>query len=177
MGSGTLIKKAEERYGLSSFTKIILFDFNTFDDMNEKEHELVQLSNCYPIDPLSYNLREGGGKLFSEESKIKLSESLKNSDKLKGQNNPMYGKNHDLSSILKMSLNNSGTKDKQWMYNKYLKINKCVFPIEALYLSSIGWESGRIDLKQEKNKESHLGLKWIHNLELKIETSKKPEDL
>ena len=36
-GSGNLITKAIRKYGLSSFTKEILFDFDNFDDMNQKE--------------------------------------------------------------------------------------------------------------------------------------------
>lgn len=60
MGSGKLITKAEEKYGLSNFTKEILFDFDNFDEMNNKEKELVQLSNCQINDDLSYNLVKGG---------------------------------------------------------------------------------------------------------------------
>lgn len=60
MGSGNLIKAACNKYQLSSFTKEILFDFDNFEDMNNKEKELVQLSNCFPQDPMSYNISEGG---------------------------------------------------------------------------------------------------------------------
>ena len=37
MGSGFLLKRAECKYGLSAFTKEILFDFDNFEDMNAKE--------------------------------------------------------------------------------------------------------------------------------------------
>jgi hypothetical protein len=60
MGSGYLIKRAHKKYQLSSFTKIILFDFDNFEEMNAKEKELVPLSCCYPMDPMSYNIQEGG---------------------------------------------------------------------------------------------------------------------
>ena len=60
--------------------------------MNNKEIELVQLSDCYPNNQLSYNLREGGNKQFTEESRAKLSHSLKSGGKVAGKNNPMYGK-------------------------------------------------------------------------------------
>ena len=78
MGSGFLLKRAECKYGLSSFTKEILFDFDNFEDMNAKEMELVSLSACYPLDPMSYNLREGGHNgIHNEETRKKLSESQK----------------------------------------------------------------------------------------------------
>lgn len=60
MGSGNLIKAAIHKYSLSCFTKEILFDFDNFEDMNNKEKQLVTLSTCYPNDPMSYNLAEGG---------------------------------------------------------------------------------------------------------------------
>jgi len=75
-GSGTLITKAESKYGLSAFTKTIMFDFDNFDDMNNKEAELVQLSNCYPYDPMSYNLTPGGngGNKFASKTEAEMTE-------------------------------------------------------------------------------------------------------
>ena len=68
MGSGDLILKAIAKYGVESFVKTILFDFDNFEEMNEKEKELVPLSACYPSNRMSYNLREGGkgGNLSKE---------------------------------------------------------------------------------------------------------------
>lgn len=60
MGSGKLILKAIAKHGIEKFVKTILFDFDNFDEMNEKEKELVPLSACCPNDPMSYNLKEGG---------------------------------------------------------------------------------------------------------------------
>lgn len=89
IGSGNMITKAKLKYGLSSFIKEILFDFDNFDDMNQKEIELVPLSACYPYDQTSYNLMEGGhcGRL-TDETKKKLSESKK------GEKNP-YHRSHE----------------------------------------------------------------------------------
>jgi hypothetical protein len=41
MGSGTYIKRAIQHNHISNFIKTILFDFSNFNDMNEKEKELV----------------------------------------------------------------------------------------------------------------------------------------
>lgn len=111
MGSGKYLLKAIAKEGVKNFVKTILFDFNNFEEMNEKEKELVPLSACYPDDKMSYNLKEGGnrGKLSkasqliknihtqetwknkSDEEKKRYSE-LKHQQSL-GQKNPMYGKN------------------------------------------------------------------------------------
>lgn len=60
MGSGLLINNAVAKHGVEKFVKTILFDFDNFEEMNEKEKELVPLSSCYPTNQMSYNLKEGG---------------------------------------------------------------------------------------------------------------------
>ena len=54
MGSGKLLKKAIEKYGIENFSKEILHIFDNEDDMKNKEKELVVLNE------MSYNLCEGG---------------------------------------------------------------------------------------------------------------------
>lgn len=92
MGSGKYLLKAIAKDGIEKFVKIILFDFDNFEKMNEKEKELVPLSACYPHDKMSYNLKEGGsnGKL-SEHSLEKARQTrIKNGTGI-GEKNPMYG--------------------------------------------------------------------------------------
>lgn len=76
VGSGKIIRRAVEKEGVENFVKTILFDFDNFEEMNEKEKELVPLSDCYPHDPMSYNILEGGAHQRS----------------FKGPANGMYGK-------------------------------------------------------------------------------------
>ena len=45
MGSGILILRAIQKYGKCHFKKDILFDFNTFEEMNAKEAEIVTSLN------------------------------------------------------------------------------------------------------------------------------------
>lgn len=108
-GSGKLINAAEQKYGLSTFTKIILYDFDNFEEMNNKEIELVQLSNCFPYDPMSYNIKLGGNSgPLTPEIKQKCVEKCKQTWKNKtpdekqqfkekmskvtsGKNNGMFG--------------------------------------------------------------------------------------
>lgn len=87
LGSGKLLKQAINKYGVESFSKEILFVFDNEKDMNDKEKELVVISEE------TYNLCEGGnggfdyinrtgiskftGKKHSEETKQKISERRK----------------------------------------------------------------------------------------------------
>jgi len=62
MGSGKYLLRTIAKEGIEKFVKTILFDFDNFEEMNEKEKELVPLSACYPDDKMSYNLKEGGNR-------------------------------------------------------------------------------------------------------------------
>lgn len=57
LGSGTLLKKAIEKYGVDSFQKEILFTFESPEEAFAKEYELLQhhlgIRECY-------NLKQGG---------------------------------------------------------------------------------------------------------------------
>ena len=88
-GSGLYIKKAIKKYGLENFSKEILEECNTLDELNQLEELCVQLSNCFPYDPMRYNLKVGGsggslsgefnplhGKHFTELHKQNISKAL-----------------------------------------------------------------------------------------------------
>lgn len=59
MGSGILIKRAIKKYGIENFNKEILYVFQTEEEMNIKEKELVVVSEE------TYNMCEGGKGGFS----------------------------------------------------------------------------------------------------------------
>ena len=87
MGSGKILLQSIEKNGIENFSKEILHIFETEEEMNEKEKELVTISEQ------TYNLCEGGnggfsyinnndipkfkGKSHSAETKRKISEYRK----------------------------------------------------------------------------------------------------
>lgn len=164
MGSGKLIRKAEQKYGLSSFTKEILFDFDNFEDMNNKEIELVQLSNCFPHDQMSYNLREGGYKgQISDYTKQLLSKAQtirfqnltdeqrqiwteKLSKASSGENNPMFGKSDHAKGLV--------------AYSRYRK-GKTLEEIHGIEKAQIIKQNTSENTSGENN--GCYGKRWLHN--------------
>lgn len=62
MGSGKMLKRAIEKYGLENFSKEILFQFDNEFDMNIKEAELV--TKEFVKENTNYNLCPGGNGGF-----------------------------------------------------------------------------------------------------------------
>ena len=124
-GSGFYLKRAQEKYGISNFIKDILFDFDNFDDMNNKERELVQLSNCFPYNEMSYNLREGGNNgAINDISIQKMVQTRIENGSYDSERNFMYGKH--LSDLMEPDAYNlmiykhvlaakKRVKDQEWL--------------------------------------------------------------
>lgn len=74
MGSGKLLKRAIKKHGIEKFSKEILHIFETEEEMNAKEKELVVISEQ------SYNLCEGGQGGFGYIYRNKLKDYSRNSD-------------------------------------------------------------------------------------------------
>ena len=58
LGSGKLLKKAKEKYGVDNFSKEVLFVFETAEEMFAKEADLV--SDEFLSENNTYNLKVGG---------------------------------------------------------------------------------------------------------------------
>jgi group I intron endonuclease len=80
LGSGTLLKRALNKYGSGNFTKEILFILDSAEEAFSKEEEIVTPEFIARED--TYNLCIGGGAVtgmkHSEESKSKIRDKLKN---------------------------------------------------------------------------------------------------
>ena len=96
LGSGTILKRAIQKYGKINFTKSILYVSNNEEENCKKEKEFIALYNA-TTNPLFYNIHEGGNggntvagytKEQKEALRIKLQEVNR------GEKNGMYGKKH-----------------------------------------------------------------------------------
>jgi hypothetical protein len=76
MGSGKLIKKAIEKYGIENFKKEIIKVYDNEHDMNIAESLLIDLT-----DKLSYNLQEGGKGSWNYVNENNLSNTKKSKQK------------------------------------------------------------------------------------------------
>jgi hypothetical protein len=147
MGSGKLIKRAIEKYGLDKFEKKILHVFDNEEDMKNKEKELVVISE------MSYNLCDGGlggfgyvnrsgknlygmngktpntqdnlrrGRQTQEKYKLEIPEYADNirkkiSESKKGKPGTFLGKKHSIGSINKMKNHNRQDGEKNSQYGK-----------------------------------------------------------
>ena len=81
-GSGKAIKEAIQKYGIENFDKEVLFIFDSEDDMNSKEKELITEEFVNRKD--TYNLGVGGeggahfkGRVHSSETIKKISDYRK----------------------------------------------------------------------------------------------------
>ena len=99
-GSGIILHEAQIKYGLSSFNKEILFDFENVEDCFAKEAELIPELSCHDYNRLCYNMKAGGkggqgsesalcgvktrkanGYVISKQTKLKISISNQNKPK------------------------------------------------------------------------------------------------
>ena len=97
-GSGKHLKRAIQKHGIENFKKEILFQFDTEQEMNAKEAELVTEDFCARED--TYNICVGGQGGFSYinsnglnkvvDEEVKKRGYKKSSDSLKKRKNPEF---------------------------------------------------------------------------------------
>ena len=84
MGSGKILKRAVKKYGLENFTKEMLFEASSVEEMFTKEKELVVLG------PRSYNVKEGGHGGFDHIVKSRTQEEWTRIGKANYQRNKEF---------------------------------------------------------------------------------------
>ena len=171
MGSGKLLKLAKEKYGIENFTKEILYSRiqykETADDM-----ERFAIAKERALGKAEYNIADGGqgGNLGEEVNK-----------KLRGKNNPFYGRRHSEKTRKKLS---EAHKDHKVSEETRKKISEKLKGKQA-------WNKGKHHSEESKQKmsEAHKGkpswkkgLKlgsngthWYNNGEINVKAKECPE--
>ncbi len=122
-GSGVVWQHAKKKYGIKFFNKEILYEGPMFRQVEEIILTCLDAANC----PDSYNLKNeawGGsfpgklngmyGKKLSPEERYKCGNAFRgikrpdHSKRMKGEGNPMYGKNEQAYGIINRAKENSG---------------------------------------------------------------------
>jgi hypothetical protein len=122
-GSGLIWQRAKVKYGIDSFTKELLYEGDFYREEEERILKELDAAN----DPLSYNIKNealGGsfhgekngmfGKKLTEEHKYKCGNGFRgkkrpdHSEKMKGENNPAFGKSEHAYGIIEWAKNNEG---------------------------------------------------------------------
>lgn len=106
LGSGYLICKAIEKYGAENFSRVILRECKSDEELNMYEKYYINVFNAVE-DPMYYNMHEGGGspggfykgKHLSETHRANISKSRE------GMSSGMKGKHQ--SDSAKMSISSS----------------------------------------------------------------------
>lgn len=142
MGSGKLIKRAIQKYGIEKFSKEILHIFDNEIDMRNKEKKLVVLSEQ------SYNLCDGGKGGFGYINRNKLTSGIvsdNSKNNLKKGNNPW--------------------KSEPEHYAKIAVIRKEKYP-DGVWKNRKHSEETKAKLRFSKNngeKNSQFGTIWVTN--------------
>ena len=125
MGSGTLLKKAKEKYGIENFSKEVLYsEIKTREEADKIEIQTIkeERKNGHG----EYNITDGGEGFrgrHTEESKRKIGEASKGNQYAKGKNiGNQYAKGNKLSGETKKQMGisrkknlNNGCKYIQWL--------------------------------------------------------------
>jgi len=175
MGSGKILHRAIEKYGLDKFKKEILFECENEEDMNKKEAEIVDEEFVARLD--TYNIKLGGqggfdyinqntnwnGFNYINQNKLnnKSNQHLISANKIKNNEEYMKEFKEKVSNGLKLyySLHAGTMKGKKHTEESKRKIGL----------------ANSISHKGEKN--WNYGNCWIYNDELRISKLIKKDDI
>jgi group I intron endonuclease len=99
LGSGKYFKRALQKYGFDNFSREILEECNSIEEARLLEEQYIREFNT--LDPDGYNISPKGGLGYmgshSDCTRKKLGRNMK------GENNPMFGRNHSERARTRMS--------------------------------------------------------------------------
>ena len=158
-GSGIILNRAIEKYGIENFKREILFCFNNPEEMWNKEQELVI------VDEFTYNIKSGGdggfdyineNKLYNTNNMIEWVRNPLNKEKIK-EYSMSYRINKDSESYKKWCKNLSISSKKYYENHENSFKNK-THTEEAK--KKIGKANS---VKQKGSGNSNFGKCWITN--------------
>lgn len=178
MGSGKIIKRAIEKYGIDKFTKEILYECNSLEEMNEKEAEIVDEEFVARLD--TYNLQLGGNPGWDYVHKTKKhllggyiagklhKEKMLNDEKYKEK----------FLNKLYITMNDEKYKEKVSRGLKlYYQEHLSPFIGKKHTIESKAKIGKANSIRQKGEFNSQYGKCWIYNEELKENKSIKKEEL
>lgn len=179
-GSGKLIRKAIDKYGINNFKKEILFECQSKEEMDQKEKEIV--NERFVKSKNTYNLKiggDGGFDFINNECRDKLYENQKKAQKIMHE---MLQTDEDFRSSYIDSLTRA--------MNRPEVREKMSKSIKAKIAKDGSWWTGKKHKEESKIKigkassinqrgsgNSQYGTVWIHNEELKQNKKIKKEEL
>lgn len=178
-GSGKLLKLAFEKYGWENFKVEFLCPCFSLKELNAEERFLISYFNAR--DPkVGYNRAEGGDggdtRNWLTDEEIELWKRHI-SEGITGENNPFYGKHHDLQAKARISeamtsnwndpdyqahmhevrLGNQNASDLIWGYKS--GVNRRIHPSLVAEFQLKGWKLGCSPESTEKKRQASLGRK------------------
>lgn len=180
MGSGVLIKKSQEKYGIENFTKEILEVFNNPEDMFNMECQLVNEDFVSRTD--TYNLKKGGFGGFdyiNNNVELRIEKNKKARESTNKVLEEKYGK--DWKKIISKKASESRSTSS---YHQAVKTMREKYGDNA-YKNNVGNKHtdetkkkiGEANSKHQSGKgNSQYGTMWVHSLTEKVSKKIKKEE-
>jgi hypothetical protein len=161
-GSGLLLNKAYEKYGIQNFKKQILKEFETEDEAYEYEAMIVDEEMIHENNPMCYNLCKGGHGGDINSGTIVINKNGKQKHIKPLDLNQYLEKGWELGftkqNIQKMAKDRKG----KILINDGI-IHKRIKNEKLDYWLKLGWKKGQIESINERIGQSHLNKVPITN--------------
>jgi len=180
MGSGKILKRAQEKYGIENFKKEILEVFDNAEDMFDMESQLV--NEDFVQNPETYNLKVGGEGGFDFINGNKDDSYYITRRNNGGKNKDCFKKHYD-------SLSNETYKQEHYLKTrkalkqKSLELYNDEFEIFRNFKGKNHTEETKKKIGEANSKHqsgtgnSQFGTMWIHSLEEKLSKKIKKDEL
>lgn len=172
MGSGKYLKRAQEKYGLESFKREILFIFDTPEEMYDMEAHIV--NEDFLVTENTYNLKVGGfggwdyiNANMSAEIRHMISSNGAKSANMNG--GIFKGKEHSLETIRILREKNLGELNPMYGIGSFSGKSHTSETKERIGSAN--------SVRQSGSGNSQYNTMWIYNLELKISKKINKDDI